>query len=89
MVQCPCAFEEPSGLEEIVRKQSHDTGFFCYIHGDEVDEEVGLRRLKELQATYWKRMVSHGSTPFRYENTQESAKQLLEDAAKKSLESLS
>ena len=50
---------------------------------DEVDEEVGLGRLKELQATYWKGMVSRGSTPFRYENTQESAKQLLKDAAKK------
>ena len=53
---------------------------------DEVDEEVGLKRLKELQATYWKGMVSHGSTPFRYENTQESAIQLLKDAAKKSSE---
>ena len=50
---------------------------------DDVDEEVGLGRLKELQATYWKGMVSRGSTPFRYQNTQESAKDLLEDAAKK------
>ena len=53
---------------------------------DEVEEEVGLERLKELQATYWKGMVSHGATPFRYESTQESAKQLLGDAAKKGLE---
>ena len=49
---------------------------------DDVDEEVGTRRLKELQATYWKGMVSRGSTPFRYENTRESAKQLLKNAAK-------
>ena len=53
---------------------------------DEVDEEVGLRSLKELQATYWKRMVSHGSTSIRYDNNQESAKQLLQMAAEKSLE---
>ena len=51
---------------------------------DEVDEEVGLVRLKELQATYWKGMISHGSTSFRYENTQESAKQLLDHVTKKS-----
>ena len=53
---------------------------------DDVNEEVGTRRLKELQATYWKGMVSHGSTPFRYQNTQESAKQLVVHAAKKSSE---
>ena len=51
---------------------------------DEVDEEVGLVRLKELQATYWKGMISHGSTSFRNENTQESAKQLLDHVTKKS-----
>ena len=53
---------------------------------NEVDEEEGLERLNELQATYWEGMVSHGSTPFRCENTQESAKQLLENAAKQSSE---
>ena len=49
---------------------------------DEVDEEVGVERLKELQATYFKEVVSHGSTPFCYDNSLESAKQLLEDVAK-------
>ena len=53
---------------------------------DEVEEEVGLERLQELQATYWKGMVSHGSTPFPYRNTQDSAQTLLEMAAKKSSE---
>ena len=53
---------------------------------DEVDETVGLERLNELKATYWKGMVSHGSTPIRYHNNQESAKQLLQNAAEKSLE---
>ena len=50
---------------------------------DEVDEEVGVERLKELQATHFKGVLSHGSTPFCYENTPESAKRLLEDVAKK------
>ena len=49
---------------------------------DEVDEEVGVERLKELQATYFKEVVSHGSTPFCYDNSLESAKQFLEDVAK-------
>ena len=53
---------------------------------DEVDETVGLERLSELKATYWKGMVSHGSTPIRYDNSQESAKQLLQEAAEKSSE---
>ena len=57
--------------------------FWVTTMWDEVDEEVGLGRLKELQTTYWKGMVSRGSTLFRYENTQESAKRLLENAAKK------
>ena len=53
---------------------------------DEVDETVGLERLNELKATYWKGMVSRGSTPIRYDNNQESAKQLLQKAAEKSLD---
>ena len=53
---------------------------------DKVDEEVGLGRLKELQASYWKGMDSNVFTPFRHDNTQESARQLLEHAADKSSE---
>ena len=50
---------------------------------DEVDETVGFERLNELKATHWKGMDSHGFTSFRYDNTQESAKQLLDHVAKK------
>jgi len=53
---------------------------------DEVEEDVGVERLKELQSNYWKGMVSRGSTMFRYENTPDSANKLLEHAAKKSSE---
>ena len=53
---------------------------------DDVDETVGLERLNELKATYWKGMVSHGSTPIRFDNNQESAEQLLQMVAEQSLE---
>ncbi|KAL4061757.1 P-loop containing nucleoside triphosphate hydrolase protein [Scleroderma citrinum] len=49
---------------------------------DEVDEGTGAERLKELESNYWKGMISRGSTTFRYENTPESAKHLLEEIAK-------
>ena len=56
--------------------------FLVTIMWDEVNEEVGVKRLEELQDTYFKGVVSHGSTPLCYKNTPESAKQLLEDVMK-------
>ncbi|KAL4062860.1 hypothetical protein J3A83DRAFT_4300977 [Scleroderma citrinum] len=53
---------------------------------DEVEDDVGKDRLAELRSTYWKGMISHGSTTFRYENTKESATRLLEEMAEKGIE---
>ncbi|KAI5981048.1 P-loop containing nucleoside triphosphate hydrolase protein [Pisolithus orientalis] len=44
---------------------------------DEVDDEVGEQRLAELQDSYWKAMMSRGSTTRKYLNTRESAVELL------------
>ncbi|KAI6099981.1 P-loop containing nucleoside triphosphate hydrolase protein [Pisolithus croceorrhizus] len=44
---------------------------------DEVDTEVGQERLKELKESYWKGMVSRGSTTFECEDTQGSPMKLL------------
>ena len=44
---------------------------------DEVDEEVGKERLKELEGSFWKGMIGRGSTTFCYENTKKSAEDLL------------
>lgn len=47
---------------------------------DDVEEEIGEQRLAELQHTDWRVMVAHGSTIFRYQNTSESARELLKEA---------
>ena len=47
---------------------------------DDVDEEIGEQRLAELEQTNWRVMIAHGSTIFRYRNTSESARELLEEA---------
>ncbi|KAI6013516.1 hypothetical protein EDC04DRAFT_695681 [Pisolithus marmoratus] len=44
---------------------------------DEVGEEVGNERLAELQGNHWKQMLESGSTVLRYQNTPESAMELL------------
>lgn len=49
---------------------------------DEVQETVGKNRLVELESTHWKTMIERGSTTFRYWNTQESARELLQMVAK-------
>ena len=40
---------------------------------DDVDEQVGTLREKELRGRYWKGMLSQGSKTFRYGGNQESA----------------
>ncbi|KAI6102809.1 hypothetical protein F5141DRAFT_1132728 [Pisolithus sp. B1] len=44
---------------------------------DEVESEVGKERLKELKESYWKGMVSRGSTTFECEDIQDSPVKLL------------
>lgn len=53
---------------------------------DEVEEDVGVERLNELKSTYWKGMVSRGSTVVEYRNTWDSATKLLDDATRRSSE---
>ncbi|KAF9447339.1 hypothetical protein P691DRAFT_706948, partial [Macrolepiota fuliginosa MF-IS2] len=42
------------------------------------DEEVGRRREEELESTFWKGILSQGSTTARYKNSKESAWHILE-----------
>ncbi|KAI6006141.1 hypothetical protein EDC04DRAFT_2583164, partial [Pisolithus marmoratus] len=44
---------------------------------DEVEDDIGKERLKELKDNYWKVMISRGSKTFKYKNTQNSAMQLI------------
>jgi len=53
---------------------------------DEMEDEVGDERLKELKSTYWKGMISCGSETFKYLNNPRSAKELLRRIADKSSE---
>ena len=53
---------------------------------DEVEDDVGDERLKELKSTYWKGMISCGSEMFKYLNNPRSAKELLRRIADKSSE---
>jgi hypothetical protein len=40
---------------------------------DEISEEVGRRRERQLSDTYWKEMLDKGSRMARFTNTRESA----------------
>lgn len=53
---------------------------------DEVQETVGKSRLVELESTHWKTMIERGSTTFRYWNTQESARELLQMVAEQTVQ---
>ncbi|KAL4062813.1 hypothetical protein V8B97DRAFT_1877360 [Scleroderma yunnanense] len=53
---------------------------------DEVERDVGEQRLQELRTSYWKGMISRGSTTFAYENTPDSARNFLKQVAEKSSE---
>ena len=53
---------------------------------DEVQETVGKNRLVELESTHWKTMIERGSTTFRYWNTQESARELLQMVAEQTVQ---
>ena len=53
---------------------------------DEVEDDVGDERFKELKSTYWKGMISRGSETFKYLNNPRSAKELLRRIADKSSE---
>ncbi|KAI6010018.1 hypothetical protein EDC04DRAFT_817435 [Pisolithus marmoratus] len=44
---------------------------------DEVDDDVGEERLRELKNTRWKTMISQGSRTPKYVNTRESAMKLI------------
>jgi len=48
---------------------------------DDVEEEIGEQRVAVLKDDNWRVMVAHGSTIFRYQNTSESARELLKEAA--------
>ncbi|KAJ8517857.1 hypothetical protein ONZ45_g5026 [Pleurotus djamor] len=45
---------------------------------DDVDEETGLQREKELQKNYWKGMINQGSRTVRYLNDEESAWEIVD-----------
>ncbi|KAL4062537.1 hypothetical protein J3A83DRAFT_4053966, partial [Scleroderma citrinum] len=45
---------------------------------DEVDEDIGNERLAEFRENYWKTMILQGARTFRYWNTPESARELLQ-----------
>ncbi|KAI6006753.1 P-loop containing nucleoside triphosphate hydrolase protein [Pisolithus marmoratus] len=53
---------------------------------DEVEDDVGEERLKELKENYWSMMISRGSTTFKYLNTQDSAMQLLGSIVEETIE---
>ena len=53
---------------------------------DDVEDDIGDERLKELKSTYWKGMISCGSETFKYLNTPQSAEELLKRIAGKSSE---
>ncbi|KIJ63775.1 hypothetical protein HYDPIDRAFT_112726 [Hydnomerulius pinastri MD-312] len=45
---------------------------------DEVEESTGIERLKELESSHWKGMITKGSKTFPYKNTAESAQDLIQ-----------
>ncbi|KAI6038343.1 P-loop containing nucleoside triphosphate hydrolase protein [Pisolithus marmoratus] len=52
---------------------------------DEVKDDVGEERLKELEETHWKPMISRGSTMFKHLNTQDSAVQSLRSIVERTI----
>ncbi|KAI5995151.1 hypothetical protein EDD15DRAFT_2366079 [Pisolithus albus] len=53
---------------------------------DEVDEIVGKERLAVLKSNHWKAMIALGSKTYRFWNTREAARDLLQEVISKSEE---
>ncbi|KAG6331294.1 hypothetical protein ID866_7792 [Astraeus odoratus] len=64
-------------FEKLCGKKAMSRIVFVTTIWDEVEETIGKKRLEELERSYWKGMIARGSVSFKYENSSESAKQLL------------
>ncbi|KAI6117119.1 hypothetical protein EV401DRAFT_1617969 [Pisolithus croceorrhizus] len=53
---------------------------------DEVDENVGNERMTTLQSNYWGPMIAQGSKIYRFWNTGDAARELLQEVISKSEE---
>ncbi|KAI5988354.1 hypothetical protein EDD15DRAFT_2172483 [Pisolithus albus] len=73
-------FEKLCGKESMAR-----TGLVTTMW-DEVDENVGKERLADLKSNHWKAMIALGSKTYRFWNTREAARELLQEVISKSEE---
>jgi len=60
-------------FEELCGKNAFHNVVLTTTMWDEVDEETGEERERELTANYWRTMLEHGSTTSRFLGTRESA----------------
>ncbi|KAI6040123.1 P-loop containing nucleoside triphosphate hydrolase protein, partial [Pisolithus marmoratus] len=60
-------------LKELCGKDNFKNIILVTTMWDEVTEEVGSARERELQSDFWRSMISFGSTIHRFEGTMESA----------------
>jgi hypothetical protein len=65
-------------FRELCGRQALENIILVTTMWDEVDEDVGSQREKELRGKYWKPMIDHGSATARYNGTSESAWDIVE-----------
>ncbi|KAI6010022.1 P-loop containing nucleoside triphosphate hydrolase protein [Pisolithus marmoratus] len=64
-------------FEKLCGKAAMSKAILVTTMWDEVEDNVGKERLKELKDSYWRTMISRGSKTFEYKNTRNSATQLI------------
>jgi hypothetical protein len=65
-------------FRELCGKQALENIILVTTMWDEVEEDVGSQREKELRGKYWRAMIDHGSATARYNGTLESAWDIVE-----------